>query len=347
MASGPSLRKSALFALALVAVVSWTAGATADESAGRTSSLSWVRLDGAESCIGTQELAQKVEKRLKRKVFVSASEADVSVEGHVERSGPSRWHAVITVRNASGELLGTRELDQDGNECSAFDDALVLVVSVLIDPEADLAPEPAKAEAPKPKERVVVRRERVVVRVPAPHEAAPEWRLEAGTAPTVGFGVLPATSWGVSAAVVLEPPRFWGILVTGTYFVPSEIGTDQGAKSELTLAYGGAGLCPLSFRSGRISDRLCAGVAAGALSTRGTGFDVENQDTSPWAMAFVPDRFALRVVGPLALTASASLIVPFWRRELVYRAADGSSRSLGGSSAVAVALDVGLALFVP
>ena len=58
-------------------------------AAQRTSSLSWVRLEGADQCIGAQELARRVEERVGRRVFVSASQAELSLEGHVERQ--LRW----------------------------------------------------------------------------------------------------------------------------------------------------------------------------------------------------------------------------------------------------------------
>src|SRR5689334_12323457 len=100
---------SLLFSLGVAFALAAAAAARADEPGKRTSSLSWVRLEGAESCIATQALAQAVETRLKRKVFVSASGADVSVEGHIAReSSPPRWRAVFTVRDAEGTLLGTR-----------------------------------------------------------------------------------------------------------------------------------------------------------------------------------------------------------------------------------------------
>ena len=53
------------------------------------SALSWVREPGAESCIGTVELGQRVE-RLVGPMLVSAPEGQVSVEGRIRRAGPAR-----------------------------------------------------------------------------------------------------------------------------------------------------------------------------------------------------------------------------------------------------------------
>src|SRR5262245_51486655 len=130
-----------------------------------------MRLENAESCIRTQDLAQTVEQRLQRKVFVSAAEADVSVEGHVSRSA-ARWRAVITIRDSNGTLLSTRELDSAEKNCSALDEGLAFVVSVLIDPDAESREKPPKEKPepppapPAPPPRVIVKKERVLVPVP-------------------------------------------------------------------------------------------------------------------------------------------------------------------------------------
>src|SRR5207249_5003 len=105
-------------------------------------------------------LARSVEERLGRHVFVSAAEADVSVEGRIEKRAAhatSAWHAVITIRDSKGALLGTRELDRTDPSCASMNEPLALVIAVMIDPEAKLSstptpipPAPAPAPAPVP-----------------------------------------------------------------------------------------------------------------------------------------------------------------------------------------------------
>jgi hypothetical protein len=336
---------SALAAAALLA----TGHARADEVQGRTSSLSWVRLEGAESCIGTQPLAQAVEKRLARKVFVSATEADVSVEGHVARTtAPRGWRAVLTIRDASGKPLGTREVDSAEAECSALDEPIVFIVSVLIDPEAETrAPTEPEAEPPPPAAapppKVVVRRERVLVPVVPPDP----WRVEASAGATGGVGLLPSASLGVTAEAMVEPPSFWGILLSGTYWLGVTVDAERDARSEVSLAYGGLGLCPIRWSQWRASYRVCAGVGVGSLRSRGVGFDTEKADETLAAHVFLPNRFGLALVGPLVATLGLTLLVPLARTELTYRAADGSSRVLFQPSPIAGAADLGLALHFP
>ncbi len=330
-------------AFVIVAVLFQTEQAQAQDSAERTSSLSWVRLEGAEACIGTQELAQAVEDRLARKVFVSASEADVSVEGHVERAR-GKWHAVITIRDSNGELLGTRELDSAEKECSALSDPLVFVVSVLIDPEAESPVEkpkeaqPPPVPPPAPPARVIVRKERVLVPV-APKKDP--WRLEAGAGVAVGAGLLPGTSLGLSTTIIVEPPSFWGILIGGTYWFQRSVRAEQNASSDSSLAYASVGLCPARFGADRVSYRLCAGLSLGSLRSRGVEFDLVENDEKLAAYVTVPNRLGVRIAGPLAATAGVTLLVPLVRTELTYRDAAGVSHTLFDPSPIAVSGDLG------
>src|SRR5262245_9058418 len=85
-------RAAAVALLVWIALVAFAPAARAQ----RTSSLGWVRLAGAEQCIATQQLAQRVEQRVGRAVFVSASQADLAIEGRVERA-PDADAFVVTL----------------------------------------------------------------------------------------------------------------------------------------------------------------------------------------------------------------------------------------------------------
>ncbi len=319
----------------------------------RTSSLSWVRLEGAESCIATNALAQAVEERLQRKVFVSASQADVSVEGTIKsvKKAPApnqgEWRAVITMRDAKGTLLGTRQIDRAASTCSDLDEAIVFVVSVMIDPNAALAPK--KPPPPPPPPTVVIQREQVPVPVPVPVPVEPPrpWTFEGHVGFTASLGLLPTVGWGGSASVLLEPPGFWGIQLSGTDWANSTAEADRGAKSNVSLAYGGLALCPLFWESGRYSYRGCLGVEVGSLQSRGEGFDTPANDEALAVHAFLPNRFALRIAGPLEASFGLTLIVPLVRSELSYRAADGTDIVIFRASPIAGATDLSMGLRFP
>jgi len=329
-----------------------TRPARAEDTHGRTSSLSWVRLDGSESCIATNTLAQAVEGRLGRKVFVSASQADVSVEGHIVQTKPGgapEWRAVLTIRDAHGTLIGTREIERGGSTCSSLDDSIVFVVSVLIDPDAALgkasvakAPEPPPAPAPPP--QVIVRREEVLVPAAAPPEP---WHFEASAGGAVSLGLLPTVGWGATASVLVEPPGFWGIELSGTYWHRTSVDAERGARSDVWLAYGGVALCPFRWEKGRLSYRACAGLEIGTIQSRGSGFAEDRADEALALHAFLPSRFELRLAGPLVASLGLSLIVPLVRTELSYGLPDGSKIAIFRPAPIAGATDLSLGLRFP
>ncbi|MCA9596818.1 MAG: hypothetical protein KC776_26060 [Myxococcales bacterium] len=332
--------------IAITAALTLSSQAAANES-GRTSSLSWVRLPGAESCIATQALARSVEQRLGRKVFVSAAEADVSVEGYLSHDDGT-WRAVLTIRDGDGKVLGTRTLESQEGECSALDDGVVFVVSVLIDPETTSAPaEPETRKpppAPAPKPRVIVRRERVVVSKPAPREP---WHVELGVAATGALGLLPQPAAGVGFSALLDPPRFWDIQISGAYWLSVTETAERGAKAKLSLYQGSVALCPISSKSRTLAYRACAGVVGGALHSQGQGFDSDLGDDAPSLYAALPNRLTVRLVGPLALTAEITPMAPLVRTKVTYREPLGSERTLFAPPVLAVAGAVGLAVLLP
>ena len=126
--------------LGALSTLAWLiASAASAQATPPTSSLSWVRLPGAESCLSTHQLAASVEKRLGHRAFVSASQAELSLEGRIERSAPDRWSATLIVSDRNGRTLGKRELHARGDSCAAIDRSLVLVVAIAIDPGAVLS----------------------------------------------------------------------------------------------------------------------------------------------------------------------------------------------------------------
>lgn len=315
--------------------------AGAEEPHRRTSSLSWVRLEGAERCVSTQALAHAVEDRLERKVFVSASEGDLSVEGHVSPTqSPPGWHAVVSVRDAKGAILGIREVDSRDPSCDELHERLAFVLSVMIDAEAPRVP---GLSPPAP--QVVVRKETVYVAVePKPPS---EWSISAGAGVAAGVGLLPRGSVGVTASVVIAPPRFWAFVASGSYWNEQSLEAERGARAEVALAHAGLGTCPLAIVRRRFVSRACAGAQVGSLQVRGVGFDSANADERLVVMVQLQGLFGVRVVGPLLATVGLSILVPLAKSELFYRVADGSQRQLFRGSPVAAAGDLGLALVFP
>jgi hypothetical protein len=257
---------------------------------------------------------------------------------------------VITVRDATGALLGTREVRSAEASCSSLDDPIALVVSVLIDAETHPdsganAPSPPAPSAPPPPPQVVVRRERVYV--PVPERAPRPWRFEGGAAAAGALGLLPNAAFGVDVAALLEPPGFWGIELSGAYWFPAKVPAEGAAYTDVALVYGQLALCPLRWARDRAALRLCAGAQVGSVRSRGVGFDRELSNESAVVNAVLPTRLSIRVVGPLFVTAGAALVVAIVRPELTYGAADGSTRTIFRAPPLAGVFELGLAVHFP
>jgi len=127
---------------ALLVSVSWsTIARAADEAptaagAKDTFALNWVRQAGAEDCVSSAELADLLE-RILGPVLRTATDASLLVEGAVTRlPEASLWRAVIRVTDKKGQVVGERELTHTGETCAPLTRSSLLVLAMLIDPDA-------------------------------------------------------------------------------------------------------------------------------------------------------------------------------------------------------------------
>lgn len=340
-------RAASLVALA----VSLFAASSARGAEPRTSSLGWSRLPGAEGCIAPAALARAVEQRLGRAVFVSTSRAELSVEGRVERTKDG-FRATVALFDQAGRPLGERELSRDGDRCDAMDAELSLVLAVMIDPEAALAPPPPTAlppaATPAPTTRVVIQREEVPVLVPVPAEPARPLRWYAGAAGAIGLGVLPGAAPGLAVRLGVLPARLPGLELYGVTWAKRRAeGADGRGASDLSLAYAGLAVCPLRGELGRTRLASCAGGELGAITARGVGLDRSREDDRLVGSVVVSGRASVRLAGPLHVDLAVSLGAPLRRDAFFYRNEAGERLDLFRPSPVTATADLGLSVVVP
>ncbi len=327
-------------------------GAASAEPA-RTSSLSWLRMPGADACIATQALARSVEERLGRHVFVSAAEADVSVEGRIEKRGKG-WHAVITMRDGKGARLGTRDVDRADASCDAMSAPLTLIIAVMIDPDASLsgppAPLPPPAPEPPPPPTPAL--------PPAPTPASPEpeppprkdpLRLEGGVGAILVSGLAPALDPGVVFSGLLYLPGVpIGLRGVTVLLLPMDAERD-GARGSVDTLYLGGSLCP-TLRRKLVVGMLCAGGQLGGMRSHAETKDrgIEEKTLPLWNLA-AEARVSFPVLPPVSFNAGVAGIVPLLRPTFQYTgAAPGAGpEKLHKVSAVAMSADVGIAFFFP
>jgi len=288
----------------LCVVVASTHHAMADAQARHA--LHWTRAPGAERCIDAATLTAAVEARIGRSVFTTDRDPAVTIEGHV-RPGDRGWHVTVTVRGA--DTAGERELDEPAPDCRALDDALVLVIALIVDPDAVMR-EPAPPQPPSPPPPAAV-----PVTPPPPAPPAPisrPWHIEA-VAGVIGAGfVLPGGSIGGSLGVSIDAPTLPPVLVRGTLWREDEHDeAAQGARFRLITA--GLAMCPQAWQLA-----LCGGVELGRMTGRGVGFDRNQESAAFVAYLAVEPQVSVSVSPRLALTASLGSWIPLVRPQFVF-----------------------------
>jgi hypothetical protein len=270
--------------------------ATLAQSAPRTFSLNWVRGEGAEQCASSQLLARAIEQLL-GPVLSTPSEAEVAIEGVVTQPKPGQFAVQARVMTPHGEVIGARTLERAAPACSALTPAILLVLTLTLDPEAaahgfptELLARLSSVEDPgaallaqleaERKSAPVVAAAPVEARGPAavgvqgPSRAPRQPRkvsrwggaLQLAVAGVVAL--LPHVSGGPSVAAELVTPWRLSLALAAQYWVPAAVSFDSFGEAKdvsFSALQGQLALCvPFSPHA---SWQL-AGCLGGALGTR-------------------------------------------------------------------------------
>lgn len=333
-------------------------------AAPQTASLSWVRLPKAESCASTQRLAQAVEAQLGRSVWVSASKAELTVEGRAER-GPDGFLAIFTVSTADGASLGTRRVEL-GATCEGLVAQAALVLALMIDPEA-LRPPPEPPKALQPAKTATVAPAKAATSAKAftrtstrssnqtttlqnpPEASSPSRGIGLGVEAEVGFalGILPSIAPTIGVRGVLVGPAFMRWVIEGRFFFERSARTEQGGLGRFSAAVGGLLGCPLVLQRKAFGIMGCAGAELGALRIRTFGLDSGQDAERLIAQLLVGGRGWYEPIAPLRLGAGLRLAVPLLRERFTYRSLDGQTRDLFRIAPVVgvFSVTVGIAFF--
>jgi len=341
-----SLRRRPLAVASLLGVLLWSGSL---DAAPKTASLSWSRLEGAQDCIGTHQLAAKVESMAGRAILVSAAQAELSVEGRVQPAGG--WRALIVISDRQGKVLGERELKEPGASCRKLDDRVALAIVLMIDPDATLGPHKPKWDKPKSdKPKVIIKEKPVYVPVvvqPPPVEPEEPWRVAVEVGPVFGIGLLPNVGIGLQAGVSIEPPWFWAVEGSAAAYLPREESLG-GASGDFQLAYVELGICPLSHRfSAFLSLSVCAGVQLGRLWADGTDQNGDWEQHQFVANLGSRVRLSMRIYGPATVGVGFSGVVALLRDSFEIVDQSGNPQELYRLSPVAALPEVSLGLRFP
>jgi hypothetical protein len=278
-------------------------------SGAATIELAWNRAPGAESCIESRELVDKVEAVVGRGAFVPAGRGSTVVVGTV---GPAPagggWFAVVEARIA-GVTATRRELGVDASDCRQLDEAVVLVVALMAD----------SAEGQPP-----------VLRIPATPEPP---SVGMGLDVAIALGMLPGAAVGLGLASEITIPPMWPIALWTHAWLPSLAlqGDAGGRLGAWTL---GAGICPVAVTRRRWTFAGCLGASGGAIDSNGVDLDVPESKTLGFAEGEIRAGFRARIAGPFFAGVDLGAGVPFTRYAFHYTQADGTVHDVFHTAAV-------------
>lgn len=264
--------------------------------------------------------------------------ADVEVRGAATKRSPAGWSIRLDLVNRAGQLLGTREIASEADDCSAMADALPVVVALLVDvPRKDV-----RLALPEPTFVPRAYRSRPMVRpVEQPSRA---WSVGLTASADVAYHLLPGTALGAAVSLWADPPWGWPLETWIESWYPT---SSEGERAVRVVANNvGVGTCPWVFRS-KLRIGACGGVAAGTISGSGQGLDYASEQIRPWADARLGARVDVPLWKLLSLRVDALAVVPITRHRYTYVLPDHSEVELFRPAPVVPLARVGLSLQLP
>lgn len=258
----------------------------------------WVRLPGAETCRSGAELAAQVRDALGQEAF--AESTALAIEGLVRPDG-DRLVLTILSRASDGSLLGERTLDDEKGSCAGLEQAMVLALTLAIDPSG----KPARPVAPK-----VISPQVTAAPChtcpPAPESSAP-WHARIAVGAGASAGLTPGVAPAIKLVAEAWPPTAHWAPTLGLTAIPEQ---RDGAFGFGLTAFD-AGVCgqpwalPLSLRG-------CVEVSVGWIHATVRGLEPVDPGDHPWIAGSLWARAGHRW-GIAELGAQAGMSIPFTR----------------------------------
>lgn len=282
--------------------------------------LSWTQSVGGEECIDRAAVVERVEKTVGHHVFVPAGKGDATLFGRVGPAPRGGWLAVIEERSA-GEITFRRELMLGSADCRRLDEAIVLVVALMVDSTGSAAP----------------------LSIPAPEEPI---RVALGPDVAFSYGMLPQSAFGFGLASDFTVPPVWPIALS-THGWPVSQALQDGSGGKLWAWTIGAALCPVLAGDRAWALYGCIGLTGGSIDSSGTQLDVSRSTTRPYVQGELRPGFRFRIAGPLFGAVEAGAAIPFARDTYTYTQADGTVHAVFETGAVIPIAHARLEIRVP
>lgn len=304
-----------------------------------SASLEWKKSAPAAECLDGESLATAVESALHRKVFVDQSLADFVIRVSLDRVATERWSATIDLKDPGGRKLGHRELTVQAAQCSAINESLALMVSLM----ADVSRESVRA--PAPVDAAASKREKDEPRQVIPREAAPDahWHKLFYLLGSSRVGQLPGFGRGITLQGELGSPQGWSAFMSATAWAPAETSVEAaGAKYRLLTA--DTNVCAVTRTEWRANLAWCFGQQLGRLDARAFGFDVNRKQATVLYDLTLRIRMTWWATSVVGLHLGLGAAFPLAQEEFYGTRADGSTVRLMSRPIVVPLADLGLGL---
>ncbi len=312
--------------------VSLVIATSAHAQSAAASSLTLLRLPGAETCISEEELRAAVERRIGRPL-ARVSSATRKVVGIIEyQRALGGYRAKLNVEDAEG-FVGEREFSVSGTDCRELDQALVLAVMLAVNPDATrdvprrLPPQPARTMQAEPTEPT-----------PDPKTFGAQFGF------VLGGGFLLGVSWGERLGAFAELSPGWEARVAVTRWRDARIPGERSATLELTQAEATA--CRTAEVS-RFRFGVCPRLSIGSLSAKGIGLVSPNRDSGAVVHAGAGGFASMNVAGPMQVGTSSFVLASLTRQSVVFQDRSGRDRELYFTPGAAIAFELFLTLRFP
>jgi hypothetical protein len=315
--------------------------------------LSWVRGEGAEQCPNAEQLAAAVEARLGRAAF--SEPARRHIEGSVVRADGA-WRVQLRVIGADNAVLGSRELEANGQDCSSIADAASLAVALAIDPHAlDERSEPPRrmtselpllAPPPAPPEAPAARAAAPSTSAASPVVPGGPSRSGALTGEVVprglfAVGILPDAGLGAELGTELRLAHGLGLSMSMAY-LPEQRTTSGQLGLSLTAA--SLGMCFWALDRPRALLKICGELMAGAVQVVVYDPIPTHPGEHLWLAPRFGPRFAYRLGERLSLEVSAFGVAPLLREGF---SITGVEAPLFRTAPLSVLFSLGLRVSIP
>jgi hypothetical protein len=327
-------------------------------------------------CITAADLASRIQARTGAPLAVldeplrarPVPEIAHWIEGRMLRSGDAATLA-LTLRDASDALIGERVLERPITQCEELRDAAVLAIAVMMGKgEALLTPQPAATEPPATEATEPAAAEPDTAEPPAeaPSEPAPpapaqverpasppratyrapiHARLFAGA--TIAADIVPGVSAHAALTARVIHAIAWPIELSMHFLGQSEaeLGGSSNGRATFTPLFAVLTTCPFGTGTGLMRVDACLGVLGGVSLTSATGFTQDNnRSAQPLAGIVLRLPISLRISGPLALRASATIGTPLTYFKTTAFDSERKEQVIAETSPLFGSLDVALGL---